>query len=555
MANNPILFNAALSGVFGGINTSRSLSSADAGSYANQGANALAFATLLDGEIPAGGYSQSDADLLGALVQQVISGKGEAGLNLTSVNALIAAFNVARASLEPVSGPTATISPQSVQLWVDPQTTVPPANQDGSIAAPFDSLTDALAAMATIKATVLQPGVIWLGNGNYLNEAWAWGEVGANPDQNALTLIGQGGVLGLGVGTITGAASPENAVLVTVVGVGVQDASHPTRIGIEEIDLANDGTAKALQLRDCAIGSISCNNATSTVNAVNCYIFGSIEANGALHTFTDCNILPNEGGSVQLGGPSVFVNCSTFADGDNLVIGANARFENCRTFEVPEIELGPDVILEFNNCFIAAVAITGDASTDVRLIDCQTDPDTAPHNITAGAIRMQNCRWLGNITALNELFISQATFSQNFEAGHTITSPATIVTDWVSSVPISWDATAPQVIDVLAAGHAPGIYQLTFWGFKITAAVAGSIEASITYNTTGGIAVALDLLDWDDMTLGGGSLLPVDEKGPNVYNLVSDGSDAITLTLTPLGLSGTPLVSLYTSAVLQASVI
>lgn len=102
MANNPILFNAALLGAFGGINTSRSLQSSVGADYATQKANALAFATLLDGQIPVGSYSQAEADLLGAMVQQIVSGKGEAAVNLTLIDAIIAAFDLVRSSLEPV---------------------------------------------------------------------------------------------------------------------------------------------------------------------------------------------------------------------------------------------------------------------------------------------------------------------------------------------------------------------------------------------------------------------------------------------------------------------
>lgn len=103
MTNNPILFNAALAGAFAGINTSRSLSSSSAGAYSTQNVNALAFATLLDGQIVVGTYTIGDGALMQAIVQEVVSGKGSAGLNLTSITAIIAAFNVVRAGLNPVA--------------------------------------------------------------------------------------------------------------------------------------------------------------------------------------------------------------------------------------------------------------------------------------------------------------------------------------------------------------------------------------------------------------------------------------------------------------------
>lgn len=102
MANNSILFNAALSGVFGGINTSRSLVSAVGADYDVPRDNAVAFASLLDAQIAADVYNQQDADLLQSIVQQVVSGKGEAGLNLVSINAIVAAFGAVRSQLEAV---------------------------------------------------------------------------------------------------------------------------------------------------------------------------------------------------------------------------------------------------------------------------------------------------------------------------------------------------------------------------------------------------------------------------------------------------------------------
>ena len=157
MSNNPILFNAALCGVFGGINTSRSIDSTLAGDYATQSTNAFAFATLLDGQIAIGSYSQADGLMLQAIVQEVVSGKGLAGLNLTTINAIIAAFNVARASLDPAAN--ASIAPLTAVYYVDAGFG---GTADGSIAKPFPTIAAAVAAALAVPyafvSLLLAPG-------------------------------------------------------------------------------------------------------------------------------------------------------------------------------------------------------------------------------------------------------------------------------------------------------------------------------------------------------------------------------------------------------------
>lgn len=159
MSNNPILFNAAVSGVYGGINTSRSLVSAVALDYAAQATNAAAFATLVDAAIAAGSFSQQDADMLTALVQEVVSGKGSAGLNLTSAAAIAAAFTQGRTALE-AGGGSAT-NPLSTVRYVDVGTTVPAASRNGSQSAPFATIQ---AAVDNLGATV---GTIYIAPGTY----------------------------------------------------------------------------------------------------------------------------------------------------------------------------------------------------------------------------------------------------------------------------------------------------------------------------------------------------------------------------------------------------
>jgi hypothetical protein len=102
--NNPTVYNAVLSGVFAGINTSRTLRSTTAADYATQRDAAVAFAALVDSLITAGTFSAADGQLLQGLVQQCVSGKGSINATSAVALALIAAFNELRPALVATSG-------------------------------------------------------------------------------------------------------------------------------------------------------------------------------------------------------------------------------------------------------------------------------------------------------------------------------------------------------------------------------------------------------------------------------------------------------------------
>jgi hypothetical protein len=103
MANNPLLFNAALAGAFGGINTSRTLKADNPNVYVTPRNSAVAFAGAIDAGIPADPLvTQQHANLLSSICQQVLNGKGSAGFSSASITAIVTAYNLVKTSLEPV---------------------------------------------------------------------------------------------------------------------------------------------------------------------------------------------------------------------------------------------------------------------------------------------------------------------------------------------------------------------------------------------------------------------------------------------------------------------
>lgn len=113
----------------------------------------------------------------------------------------------------------------------------------------------------------------------------------------------------------------------------------------------------------------------------------------------------------------------------------------------------------------------------------------------------------------------------------------------VSKGPFAWDATSPLVIELLAAGHASGIYEIAQTFFVRTMPAALSLLTSIGWNQPRFGAATLDI--------NFASIV----SNPNVNalrSIESTGLGAITLTLTPSGLSGTASVEVACLALREA---
>jgi len=80
LTNNAILYNAALAGFGSGVYFGRDVSAAPTSDFTDIVAQAEVFATAMDGAIPAGKYTQGQADTLQGLVSAICANKYSTGL-------------------------------------------------------------------------------------------------------------------------------------------------------------------------------------------------------------------------------------------------------------------------------------------------------------------------------------------------------------------------------------------------------------------------------------------------------------------------------------------
>lgn len=168
MANNPSLFNAALSGCSGG-GQERWITDPVAGNYATFRAAAIVFATEVDAAIPVivGGASAADAQLLASICQGVMASRLVTSIvagDYTDIALAIAAlFTEQSGALLP--SPGGLISPFTFELYVDAGFT---GIGDGSIANPYATIQAALDIVNTAPTGV--PWAVIVTPGDYTTE-------------------------------------------------------------------------------------------------------------------------------------------------------------------------------------------------------------------------------------------------------------------------------------------------------------------------------------------------------------------------------------------------
>jgi hypothetical protein len=305
MANNNGLFNAALSGAYAGINTSRSLSSAVEADYAAQRASALAFATLLDTAIATGSYSAADEALLQGLVQEIVSGKGEASPNSVLIAAIIAAFDEARSALEP--GTPGVVFTNVAAVWYcDAATAVDTPNQTGNIEAPFATIAQAVAAAAA--------GDLIICSGTFTEDVTVSKDLIFSALAGGALFTFSGTTLGLDAGvtvTIEGGVISNSIVLGDSAILIVKDANISSIVGDDTNRLtAIDSTigtftAGDAQLRNCFI------NGDATVAAAATHqIWNNVNVAGAA-VVNDCTATQvTVTGNFTLNGFGILENCT-----------------------------------------------------------------------------------------------------------------------------------------------------------------------------------------------------------------------------------------------------
>lgn len=96
----------------------------------------------------------------------------------------------------------------------------------------------------------------------------------------------------------------------------------------------------------------------------------------------------------------------------------------------------------------------------------------------------------------------------------------------------NWSAAAPLTLELARAGHMPGVYQFSIAIFPIVAAGAGTMTIAGNFDAPGFGATSVNF--------AAGSAINNGFVAPR--HIMSSGLGAITLTLTPSGVTGSPLI-------------
>lgn len=209
MANNNLVYNAALAGALAAQVSERWITDATTGDYIGQRNAAIALAQAVDSAIPTANVTDANGRVIAAVVGAVLGKKAFEASGVTSamVAAIVAMYNeVAPSLLEEDSG--GTVEPIPGTYWVDPLTTAPVDEQTGAISAPFASVLqgfNALVAFAAARGSYTA-GTLILCDGPYSEETFptiTW-DISVTPFLRWINLIGFGNAYGTSAWVVTG---------------------------------------------------------------------------------------------------------------------------------------------------------------------------------------------------------------------------------------------------------------------------------------------------------------------------------------------------------------
>lgn len=585
MANNNNLFNAVIAGAGGG-NQQRWLTAVDSGDYADYQSLIEQLATAIDGAIePIVG----DANIAQTALMQSITAAVFADRLVTSaqqanyepiINSIIALYSSLDGVLLPPTGGGGggTIVPLSIEVWVDPTTTVAPASQDGSIGAPFDSISDALDYLQTQKATIPAVGTVYLGNGDYAGETIDWPVVDADGTaaQNSLVLIGQGGVFNIGNINLNGTEEGENAPIIIIRDIGM-DSLVEEGLGIDSISMPGEGGICTLQLVNCRVQN-GINNVADfqTIKLIRSYVGGSTSLASAevidstilnitgmtgTNSFRDSTIgdidLQDEnvvvksfntrfiGTTCRLQGSlsSEYRNCQM--DFNTGIIG-HGTFTNCSGFGSEPLSISGQPT--FDACTFAVSEINGTAiDTYINMYGCRTN-GAEGSAISSPSLRMEQCEWGGSLSIDTELQMDLSSYQTILKGGHLISGASTFNLTDVPDPQQSntWDGDEPVVLTLLPLGHKPGIYLISasiYSHATDTAEISGSVAWS--QPLAGAETFAFGTAD----ASGGGGML-----FSGTCAIQSDGTADITWTVSATGVGENLDVDINASCLIQGAI-
>lgn len=199
--------------------------------------------------------------------------------------------------------------------WVDPQTELDPANQDGSAVAPYSTLTAALVSLeqaAVGSATPSVLGTIICSDGDYGGEELSWAPTG-DADKR-LELFGFGGAFNFSIelaGDVNGFLSLEG------LGRSSADTIPVTAAGLVQHDL---------KIRNCFMGALTC-TAVLITRLDNTNVYGAISADRIIGV-SNAEIFS----TVTVASGNITANNTRFLDAVSCDAGGDIVLKDCVFF-------------------------------------------------------------------------------------------------------------------------------------------------------------------------------------------------------------------------------
>lgn len=486
MANNPNLYNAILAGAAGG-NQQRWLTDNNASDYSGFEDAIGALATAIDDAIDP---IEGDANVAQcALMQSIVQG----------VFSDRYVQSTAQAFYQSIVGPI-------VAIWSQVNSALQPGGSgsagmstlvyvDPASTVPAESQSgSAINPYGTLQQAIdrlveEEGGTAILADGDYTDEGASSLATQAN---ELYTFVSYGGALNIGIITITGTA------LVDFQGfkglAGVERAVIATT-QFKNCEITGDiNTTGDLEFNNVSIvGNITCRNITAKNG---CRYQGDLSCT-SVATFTDSEY--PVGNITDIVSNLNFVRCTN--------MGCNISITGALSFEQSEL-------------------ITDGLAT----VDCG-DYTSVDSQIAA------------NVTAAGFATLDHKSYEFLYRNG-TLEADTIGISDLqpVDSE-IGWDASAPLVIEVLPLGHAPGLYEVNLCGVVRTAAGAGTVARTVT--TTPSPGAGSKTMTFAGIAITSAIFIPFTPA-----QVFSDGTAAISVTLTPAGIAGNPVLDIYSSATL-----
>lgn len=292
MANNNAILNAVIAGCTGG-NQERWITTDNGSSYAAFNTQVLAIATTVDALIPAGSITIAQARLMQSICQGVFAGRfPQASQYMAIANAIVTLYNVAKLNLEAEGGGGSSITPLTADLYVDAGSVA--ATPDGSIAAPFPTVTAGITALGT--------GTLHIVPGEYSAEI-------LNVEEGSINFFADTG----GEFYSTGSMLANASVLLGTLNWDSEDRVFFDGISLQSLIITNEAAVSA---RKSGIQSIA-GNASSAVLA-NCFLSGAEVQNSIeLDETTIGTVIA----------PSIAANNSVITQAN---ISDDSTFQNCQ---------------------------------------------------------------------------------------------------------------------------------------------------------------------------------------------------------------------------------